>query len=312
MRRALLPLALLSGCADWDTLAADARCKVNPSACAGPSAARWPDSATVRCTNGSVEVDPCPSPGQTAFGQDGNYLLRVPAYAQAGLIIHDSVTGLDWETASTNSDQPWSQAVSRCNALQTEARTWRLPSRLELASLLDFGGGRAFAGLHRGAHWTSSPAPGADTAWKVDFLDVRPVVGSTADTARGLCVSGPAMESAFTTDGELLRDALTGLEWQRSPPAQWTSWVDALSQCEALELAGRTDWRLPSGKEWLTLGRDDEQAWPGLEGRVGENYWASSPDNVTTHSRTIGFPDGTVSANDASLTGLVRCVRGPD
>jgi hypothetical protein len=44
-------------------------------------------------------------------------------------------------------------------------------------------------------------------------------------------------------------DPATGLTWQRSDSGNPLDWPAALAYCEALELAGRDDWRLPNAKE---------------------------------------------------------------
>jgi len=48
-------------------------------------------------------------------------------------------------------------------------------------------------------------------------------------------------------------DHATGLLWQRSDSGAGSSWQDALAYCEGLELAGRSDWRLPNAKELQSI-----------------------------------------------------------
>ena len=48
-------------------------------------------------------------------------------------------------------------------------------------------------------------------------------------------------------------DPITGLMWQRKPPPQPKTWLDAAAYCETLVLGGHQDWRLPSRLELLSL-----------------------------------------------------------
>ena len=53
-------------------------------------------------------------------------------------------------------------------------------------------------------------------------------------------------------DGTVL-DTNTGLVWQKTPQDDRLQYTDALAYCSALDLAGRTDWRVPSIKELYSL-----------------------------------------------------------
>lgn len=48
-------------------------------------------------------------------------------------------------------------------------------------------------------------------------------------------------------------DTLTGLMWQKTPPAIKPDWKGAVAYCQALDLAGHTDWRLPNVRELDSL-----------------------------------------------------------
>jgi hypothetical protein len=313
MKRALA-VALLgcAGCADWAALAAAARCKQSPASCDGGASgsATWPDSSTVFCTDGSTMGGAtCPSPGQALYGQDGNYRLGVASYERQGDVIHDSVTGLDWESASGQIPSTQAAAVQRCALLQTGGFTWRLPSRLELASLLDFGGPAAFPGIATGPHWSASA--GETGVWSVDFLDDTQYAFAPSESFFSLCVTGPPLTGATRLEGEVLFDSLTGLTWERTPDAQGAPWSQALARCEALTLAEATDWRLPSAKELLTLVRDDQQEVPDLGSATGK-FWTSSPTPFAPqNSRTIELPRGTLGSDSGTIPLDVRCVRGP-
>lgn len=317
MRAAVLLLVPLVGCADWTALAANARCKQLGAACdAGTPLAtgRWPDSATGFCTDGTAELVPCPSPGQAFYGQDATYLLSVPTYQGEGDVVHDSVTGLTWEDQSSSSTDTRDDAALRCTNLQTGGRSWRLPTRLELATLLDFGGGRTFSGLASDRHWTASTPADTARGWVINFLD--DVVSDFGATTRlfVICVSGPELSGTRTTAGETVNDSLTGLTWQRTPDTRGSTWQAALGLCEGLDLEGHVDWRLPSAKELLTIVQDSQEPVPEFDtNTAGARLWSSSPNpHNLNHVINVDLPLGELGSDIATSRFDVRCVRGPD
>jgi hypothetical protein len=70
-----------------------------------------PDTGQTKCYDDKGnEIDPCPSPGEPFYGQDGNYKINPPSYrkisqngqdlpdsASEWLMVRDNVTGLIWE-----------------------------------------------------------------------------------------------------------------------------------------------------------------------------------------------------------------------
>lgn len=50
-----------------------------------------------------------------------------------------------------------------------------------------------------------------------------------------------------------IKDAATGLIWQRKDSEKAMDWPSALAYCESLELAGKTNWRLPNAKELQSI-----------------------------------------------------------
>lgn len=97
--------------------------------------------------------------------------------------VKDNRSGLVWQQTTTKQDS-WSGAQSDCSALNLGefATGWRLPSKLELESLVDRQVAApgptidltAFPSAQTGSYWTSTPvAPGhgGGGAWLVSFSD---------------------------------------------------------------------------------------------------------------------------------------------
>lgn len=104
---------------------------------------------------------------------------------------------------------------------------------------------------------------GNRTMFGVNFADGR-IKGYPADEIPGrgakayfvLCVRGnPAYgKNQFRDNGDgTVTDSATGLTWQRLDSANGMNWAEALAYADRLELAGKTDWRLPDAKELQSI-----------------------------------------------------------
>ncbi len=126
----------------------------------------FPDTGQTKCYDNFGEI-PCPQPGQPFYGQDAQYQPRLPqSYTKLGyggvvledsaahvddggpwIMTRDNVTGLIWEikTEANKGDRyTWQNAQDVFVAGLKSARfggfsDWRLPSRQELASLVNRG-----------------------------------------------------------------------------------------------------------------------------------------------------------------------------
>ena len=273
----------------------------------GPGTGRFPDSPSSYCTDGSAEVDPCPAAGDAGYGQDGSYVIDPPVYDRTGDVVRETVTGLVWQGASSQDETTWDDARQRCESLALDGRTWRLPSRLELVSLLDAGGTAPFSGVREGPHWASSLAASGH-AWTVNFLNHAVNAVPPSERSIVLCVSGEPLAGTREPRGEVLVDHATGFTWQRTPSEDAVRWLDALARCEALTLDGSDAWRLPSAKELLTLVDESQLAPEGIELGADEVYWTSSPESEI-RAHTVRFPDGYVGADDTAIRWGFVCVR---
>jgi len=85
---------------------------------------------------------------------------------------------------------------------------------------------------------------------------------------------------SYAAELELVRDNVTGLVWQRYPPAESFDWDGAKRYCETLVLAGYDDWCLPTAIELITIidyGRANPAINPtAFPGTASDYFWSSS------------------------------------
>lgn len=124
----------------------------------------------------------------------------------------------------------------------------------------------------------------------------------------------PGTPHTFLTDDTTATDQITGLLWQRTPDGQARTLTDAANYCDSLDLAGRTDWRLPSQRELATLvdHARSRPAWsPDLGGTSGHT-WSQTPYlGYAGPYWYVNFALGTSEYGAGTDPRLVRCVRGP-
>ena len=183
--------------------------------------------------------------------------------------VTDAVTGLTWLQAIPETRFTWQDARAHCACLSIAGHDdWRLPNRVELASIIDYGvSGPAvvstvFPNTPADWTWTASPYPDATVQpWAVSFDrgmvtsygEGVPIETETHNFAR--CVRGPAGRTdapEYVVSDATVLDPVTQLTWQRIVPGDAVTYPDAVSRCAALTIAGAT-WRLPTVKELESL-----------------------------------------------------------
>ncbi len=108
-------------------------------------------------------------------------------------------------------------------------------------------------------------------------------------------------------------DKVTRLLWQREPAPGLYGWAAAHAYCDALEQGGRSDWRLPTRMELLTLVDTRYQA-PMVDITVfpnttSDDFWTSSDRGLGVSMRWyVDFEDGRTSSHSLTSTFKVRCV----
>jgi hypothetical protein len=135
---------------------------------------------------------PMPNP-DAALSDESSTALPHPMAYDAGVeggsaIAYDAVTGLGWwrqAMPATTYDDAWSACVNL-------AGTWRVPTRIELVSLIDFTRVptiQTATFLDAGAvTWTSSAVAGDESYWAIDFGTGLTVQGGSPTQV--ICVSG--------------------------------------------------------------------------------------------------------------------------
>jgi hypothetical protein len=134
-------------------------CERNPPAvCADPNWAEWP------VPNSEVDVAAgAPNLESYSDNRDGT--------------VTDNVTGLMWQQALPATKYFWGDAVAYCPTLTLAGHSdWRLPSVIELASIVDLGqpnptiNPRYFPSTPSDFFWSASPLAGSSSyAWSVIF-----------------------------------------------------------------------------------------------------------------------------------------------
>jgi hypothetical protein len=256
---------------------------------------------------------PMPNPASTGLPHPAAYT------ANPGGTVTDLVTGLTWSAPLDDVGETENAAAASCAAL---GPGWRLPTRLELVSLVDYTIAapgptinRTFAGTPGAIFWTSSLYAGDDgDAWNVGFDAGYSDYGLRDGMDRVRCVLPPAPRCRPTrwevTPGGLVVDLATGLTWQRDVDARMFAWPDALAFC-AQRGPG---WRLPSLTELQTI-VDDTREYPAIDGAVFPDtpkvfFWTATPH--ADGSGTAWYVDFFYGATDRDVPTRayqVRCVR---
>ena len=303
-------------------------------ACAAP--VEIPDSGQTKCYDATGETV-CPLPEEPFFGQDANY--QGPPFSlmdnQDGTVT-DLNTGLVWarcaggQTPPDCLEQPpkvgWQEAADHCeqNNDQLPGDGWRIATRNELLSIMHVENLGCIPTQHfvgtPDAIWTGTDYPwDSDLAYAISFSTCSAGAGwdKTEQLASFRCVRGDYLEFGKLKDNDdgTVFDLSTGLMWQQQDDGQERTWEEALEYCEALNLVGEADWRLPHSREIMTLmdytlpnASIDEDFFP----TAGKNkFWTGTTLRIT--------PDAAYAVNFVAAMGYsdqkktmpmyVRCVR---
>jgi hypothetical protein len=247
--------------------------------------------------------------------------------------VSDPTTGLIWqrEVAQRNDGTcsgpvllRLDEATCYCNSLSVGNSTggWRLPSRMELVSLLTYGADpmidmTAFPNAPIGSYWSSSLESGGTGGWFVDFSSggVTPRHNDTTAKYYVRCVragkSAPATHYTVGTDslaGTVLDNA-TGLRWETAGHGPGSSSILA-TECVASTLASRS-WRVPTINELLSI-VDESTVVPAFDttifGGSPDDLYGSSTTSVDNDVESVNFGTGQSGDHLPTEQKYVRCV----
>lgn len=241
-------------------------------------------------------------------------------------VVVDDVTGLMWQRTLPNTFLTFRDAGRQCDELALAGHhDWRLPSRIELVSLIDTTRTqpaidvKAFPDTPSDWFWTSSLAAGdPNAAWYVYFYFGYPKTDDMSGRFSVRCVRSdrPAavMKPRYEVRAADVTDPGTNLRWQRAVSAKALSFDDAQRLCARLDVAGRKRWRVPTLGELLTL--IDERAVSPMIDRAAfpetpaEPFWSSSTfANGRELAWYVRFDRGDGLYGRLSETFRVRCVQ---
>ncbi len=258
-----------------------------------------------------------PNPVQSGLPNPASY-----AVSDSNNQVTDDVTGLTWQRTVNSNAMPWEDAKRYCACLTLDGDDgWRLPSRIELASLVDWTTASpsidvvAFPSTTNENFWTSSVVTrDTDLVYLVFFLNGHTTYATPDYEYRARCVrSSPALPAArYAVADGTVNDTQTKLTWQRAFPPERYAWADANAYCAGLSLDG-SGWRLPSINELQTL--VDDATNPAIDLTTfpltpSEYFWSSSAVvDDATRAWTTFFTNGSTYSFPTTSPKNVRCVR---
>ncbi|WP_061223499.1 DUF1566 domain-containing protein [Leptospira weilii] len=259
------------------------------------------------------------------------------AQGQTGSNCSGAATAINWNDANAG----LAGSCTTLNGLNggegyAGKTNWRIPTIKELASLLHYSNNphinnTSFPNTFSGTDYmTNTPdvtTPGSN--WAINFSNALLGISNKpqGNNINLRCVSGnpiPAFSFLDLLNGTV-RDQNTGLLWSQCSEGQAgvgcigasldLDWFAALNACNVLNLAGRTNWRLPNANELLSI-VDFNNNNPAINAGFFSNtpnsaYWASTTyENNTNFAVGISFSDGALSPSlfDKNQTLKVRCV----
>jgi hypothetical protein len=260
------------------------------------------------------EDDACVCDDDALCGTRGHagFPMRAPSersFRVDGDVVIDDVTGLSWQRESVSS-RPWAEARAHCASLVSGGREdWRLPARVELATILDASRTPSFdASVFAGAAdyvWTASRL--SDVAAYAIYFGQGETVSAGIDVGGGhvRCVAGErAPVPRGTVDGDVVLHG--GLGWERAVS-------EAITFSEATRACGEGA-RLPSLYELHDL-VDEARARPAIDAELfpstpSARFWsATERDFGEIVQWVVDFADGQTALLERGGIAHVRCVR---
>ena len=250
--------------------------------------------------------------------------------------VIDCVTGLEWQRTVDAASYTQANAIAYCVGLTLAGYTdWRLPSTIELMTLVDYTvaspgptiDATAFPTTPTQYFWSSSSVAGSSSVgWGVGFNIGYAYRIVATDAGRARCVRGNATVRTdmgappghFTVgtgaaDGTV-RDNLTGLVWQQGFSPWTQSQGESITYCSTLAIPSGGGWRLPTVLELRSIVDEsvvsstiDATAFPTTP---FEAFWSSSSvAGSLSGGWYVYFGSGAANNVPATIAYRARCVR---
>ena len=288
----------------------------------------------------------------------------LPPTATEWACVEDRITGLMWEVKTADGGvRDWQRLYTHLDNGQSDDvsgfvrdvnqaglcghQDWRLPGRMELQSLVNYGHAGPmiistwFPHTRGWSYWSSTQdvVDPFGPYWTVNFqYGGSGGSGSNENHNAARVVRGKPFPRAehspgrFVADGDKVTDTSTGLVWRRcSEGAIWTGstcwgalvrvkWAEALDIAAAANYDGAA-WRLPNATELFSLVDDrrynpamDVDAFPDMAGLFLPLFWSGTPGTPDKHIglmnvRDVDFFSGSLATMDPENLRALRLVR---
>jgi hypothetical protein len=239
----------------------------------------------------------------------------------------DRITGLTWEAEPSDLDYKWVDAKALCQAATTGGYTdWRLPTRIELLSIVDYSkaqpaiDGTAFPACESSGYWASTAAPDDPNHYAViDFELGYGYADISGELHFVRCVRGTpnADPPHYKVDKGYVTDNATGLHWEMPAPVEPLDYAASAARCDELLAGGLSNWRLPTIKELQTL-VDVTASPPAMDTSVFTDvsteidmFWSASRDVYFTDMELhwlLQVDTGAMPADSLDMKHRSRCV----
>ncbi len=238
-------------------------------------------------------------------GQDGSYSINPLSYTlNVDGTVTDNNTELVWQKDDDTITRIWDEAVNYCENLSLSGYTdWRLPTKMELLSIIDYGRSEPsidlsfFPNTKASPYWSSTA--NTNESLIVNFRYGEVLYANKLNQGYVRCVRGKQLPDNYFADNgdDTVTDFSTGLMWMKNY-LMYMNWQSALNTCAWSNISGYTDWRLPNVKE-LASNNANFYHWSSTTGTAdyAQAYGNSSP------GESISFSNKSVANH------FVRCVR---
>ena len=279
------------------------------------------------CFDNASKMTECPVYGSTLFGQDAQYAdagyCTKHSFSTTGSgsqqIVVDGFTHYEWHRVSSNSAMTWDEAEEYCRTSTYGGKQlyWRLPSPAELLTIVNSDTtSQALSGsfiIYGYSFWAGEDEKTAGNAWMLGENGGLESVEKSASN-HVICVhvnDYDPLQDRFTLDTETVKDAESGLMWQRYYTSAKT-WSEALAYCENSSAGEKYDWRLPNRNELASLVdyTEADGTMSGFPGIAAKEFWTSTSSvSEPAKAWTVDFESGTIAEGSKDDTKYLICVR---